>query len=237
MSKQRYINTKFWDDEYISNLDPSEKLLFLYCLTNPATNISGAYEIPLKRIATDSGFDKEMIIKMFIRFEKDDKIIYKDGWIVILNFIKHQNYESSTVRKGISDNLKNAPQWVIDTLCIRYGEGIIYFNFNLDLNLNSNLNLNLKADKSAQPIKQNIPPSFYEVEQYIQINTYGLDPQWFMDYYAAKGWMIGKNKMKDWQAAVSTCERNRIKWISEKKNTPVKKSLEELAKENEELFA
>jgi len=231
MAKQRYINTKFWDDEYISNLDPSEKLLFLYCLTNPATNISGAYEIPLKRIATDTGFDKDMNLKMFIRFERDDKIVYRDGWIVILNFIKHQNTESSTVRKGISENLKNAPQWVTDTLCIRYGEGIIYLNLNLDLN--SNLDLTKEGDKPTIKKQSDIPPSLYEVSEYISLNTFGLDAQWFIDYYSARGWMVGRYKMKDWQAAIRTCERNRINW--DKKGTPTQ-NIQDRLKANEELF-
>ena len=50
MSDTRMIKTKFWDDDYISYLDSVEKLLFLYCLTNPLTNIAGIYEITLKRI-------------------------------------------------------------------------------------------------------------------------------------------------------------------------------------------
>ena len=33
MSKKRYVNTVFWDDAYITNLDPSEKLIFIYLLT------------------------------------------------------------------------------------------------------------------------------------------------------------------------------------------------------------
>jgi len=38
--KKRYISTKFWDDEFIVNLDPIEKLLFMYFLTNPLTNVA-----------------------------------------------------------------------------------------------------------------------------------------------------------------------------------------------------
>ena len=34
-----------------------------------------------------------------------------------------------------------------------------------------------------------------------------VDPEKFVDFYAAKGWMIGKNKMKDWKAAVRTWEK------------------------------
>ena len=34
--------------------------------------------------------------------------------------------------------------------------------------------------------------------------------QEFIDYYQAKGWMVGKNKMKDWKAAVRTWEKNLV---------------------------
>jgi len=41
------------------------------------------------------------------------------------------------------------------------------------------------------------------------------NPQWpdkdilnAFDHYEAKGWMIGKNKMKDWKASCRTCQRN-----------------------------
>ena len=68
MAKNRYIDTKFWTDTYITNLDPIEKLLFLYALTNPHTNIAGIYEISIKQIAFDTGIDKEMVEKIFQRF-------------------------------------------------------------------------------------------------------------------------------------------------------------------------
>jgi hypothetical protein len=108
LSKQRYINTTFWDDNYIANLDPSEKLVFIYLLTNPATNISGIYQIPIKRIATDTGFEKEMCQKILDRFQKDNKIKYENGWMAIKNFIKHQNQKSPLVLKGIENELKKA---------------------------------------------------------------------------------------------------------------------------------
>ena len=34
-----------------------------------------------------------------------------------------------------------------------------------------------------------------------------MDAERFLDFYAAKGWMIGKNRMKDWRAAVRNWER------------------------------
>jgi hypothetical protein len=51
---QRIVNDEFWTDPYIEDLDPSEKLIFLYLITNPLCNIAGAYEIRLKRIAYET---------------------------------------------------------------------------------------------------------------------------------------------------------------------------------------
>ena len=47
------------------------------------------------------------------------------------------------------------------------------------------------------------PPSIEDVRAYCVEQGYtAVDPQRFVDYYASNGWMVGKNKMKDWKAAV-----------------------------------
>lgn len=51
-------------------------------------------------------------------------------------------------------------------------------------------------------------PSLEEVRAYCIERNNSVDPQRFIDYYESKGWMIGKNKMKDWKAAVRTWENN-----------------------------
>lgn len=108
MSKTRMIKTKFWDDNYIIELDPIEKLLFLYFLTNSMTNICGIYEIPLRRIAFDTGIDKDMVDKVLKRFTGDNKIYYIDGWIYIKNFEKHQRM-SGSIEIGIKKGLEEIP--------------------------------------------------------------------------------------------------------------------------------
>ena len=52
------------------------------------------------------------------------------------------------------------------------------------------------------------PPTLEEVESYCFERNNNVDAQSFIDFYSAKGWMIGKNKMKDWKAAVRTWEKN-----------------------------
>jgi hypothetical protein len=109
MSKHRYVSTCFWDDGYITKLDPSEKLLFIYLLTNPLTNISGVYQIERRRIAFDTGFDPEIVSTILKRFERDGKCLYRDGWVAMRNWIKHQS-TSPKVRAGIATLLEEAPE-------------------------------------------------------------------------------------------------------------------------------
>lgn len=153
MAKQRYINTKFWEDAYVSNLDPSEKLIFLYLLTNSATSICGIYEIPVKRIASDTGYDRDMVLKILARFEKDQKIIYRDGWVVIANFLKHQNVNSPQVKKGIETELLSVPYHIQHLL---YGIDTISHS-NLNSDLDSNLNSNLKPEQDTVPAVAETP--------------------------------------------------------------------------------
>lgn len=51
-------------------------------------------------------------------------------------------------------------------------------------------------------------PAIEEVAAYCLERGSRVDPQRWHDFYAAKGWMVGRNKMKDWRAAVRTWEKN-----------------------------
>jgi hypothetical protein len=146
------INTRFWDDDYASNLDPIEKLLFLYFLTNTSTNICGIYEIPIKKIAVETGIDKEMVLKIIERFRKDSKIFYYNGWVGIKNFIKHQNQKSPQVQKGIESELNHISSDILHKM-IGLGYGIdTLSHLNLNLNLNSNINLNTKEGEETSQV-------------------------------------------------------------------------------------
>lgn len=70
----------------------------------------------------------------------------------------------------------------------------------------------------GEKAKRFVPPSVEDVEQYCFERNNNIDAQSFIDFYESKGWMIGKNKMKDWKAAVRTWERNRSKNQKEQKN-------------------
>ena len=64
-----------------------------------------------------------------------------------------------------------------------------------------------KPPVSSESSKRFSPPSVEEVEAYCRERGNGVNAQKFVDHYAACGWMIGKNRMKDWRAAVRTWEQ------------------------------
>lgn len=55
--------------------------------------------------------------------------------------------------------------------------------------------------------KRFTPPTLDDVSAYVRERGSNVDPQRFLDFYASKGWMVGKNPMKDWKAAVRTWEK------------------------------
>lgn len=50
------------------------------------------------------------------------------------------------------------------------------------------------------------PPTLAEVQAYVSERQSPVDPQGFLDFYAAKGWMVGKTPMRDWKAACRNAE-------------------------------
>lgn len=113
MSKKRYFDTKFWSDSWVvDKLNPLDRYLFFYLTTNDKTNIAGVYELPLRTMANELGLDKEEVTRMLKRLEP--KVHYADGWVVLVNAIKHQNYHNSKIKEGIRRELCNAPPALLE---------------------------------------------------------------------------------------------------------------------------
>ena len=53
-------------------------------------------------------------------------------------------------------------------------------------------------------------PTEKEVKEYCKERGNSINAKKFIAFYESKGWMIGKNKMKDWQAAVRSWEQQEI---------------------------
>ncbi len=142
------INTRFWSDTYISSIDPLEKLLFLYFITNQYTNICGIYEIPLKQIALDTGLDRDNLEKVFLpRLAQAKKVYYIDGWIYIKNFLKHQK-ASGNVQLGIENGMTEVPSDILAKIKLIEDTPPSQVGHSLKLKLESELKLEPKPKRS-----------------------------------------------------------------------------------------
>lgn len=51
-------------------------------------------------------------------------------------------------------------------------------------------------------------PTIQQIASYCKQRCNNIDAERFFDFYESKNWYIGRNKMKDWKAAVRTWESN-----------------------------
>ena len=86
------------------------------------------------------------------------------------------------------------------------------------------------SNKSATPIPYNntntntyknkfVKPTPKEVNDYAKEIDFKLDGDYFCDWNEARGWLVSKNPMKDWKAAIRTWKRNAKNF---EPNTPTK---------------
>ena len=94
-----------------------------------------------------------------------------------------------------------------------------------DCGLNPNTNTKEKENTNTKGNNARgsrfTPPDIETVSAFILENGYSIDAQRFVDYYNANGWRVGKNPMKDWQAAVrSWASRDRQLQETAVRNNP-----------------
>lgn len=75
-----------------------------------------------------------------------------------------------------------------------------------------------KVNKENIKRKNFKKPTIEEIENYCKERNNNINASQFYDFYEARGWLIGKNKMKDWKAAVRTWERNSFNRQSNQRN-------------------
>ena len=79
-------------------------------------------------------------------------------------------------------------------------------------------------DSAQKKTKVFVKPTIEEIKQFCIENNKNVDAESFYNFYESKNWMIGKNKMQKWKAAVCTWDRkNKVSKPSEpyKQTVPV----------------
>ena len=131
---------------------------------------------------------------IFSKFKKDN-----DG-----KFYNERLKEEVEKRKAYSESRRNNRKKKEDMIDISktYDEHME--------NENENENKDLNKSKKVASFQK---PTLEQVEEYMKERGMSNYASRFHNFYESKGWMVGKNKMKDWKAAV----RN---WEDDKKTAP-----------------
>jgi hypothetical protein len=145
------------------------------------------------------------LFKHILRYVNDqdpqsDSVITKIAFEPIRQALKRDLEKYESIRKRNSDNARM--RWDATA-----SSGIPNDTKNAD----SDIVIDSDSDKDIKVKKDVfIKPSIVEIKTYMtEIGMADVSEKWF-DYYESNGWLVGKNKMKNWRAAVRTWKNNNL---------------------------
>ena len=109
MAVYRTIQMSFWTDAKITDtFSTDEKLMYLYLLTNPHTNLCGCYEVSNKQIAFEIGFRRDLVEKLIKSLREKRVIDYSTDTneILLVNWHKYNWTKSEKFRKPLQEDIK-----------------------------------------------------------------------------------------------------------------------------------
>lgn len=103
----RKVHVSFWRDEFIEGLTPEQKYFYLYLLTNDRTTQCGIYEITIRQMCYDTGYNDETIKKLLEYFITKGRLMYSESTkeIALKNWAKYNDSNSPKVRACIDKEL------------------------------------------------------------------------------------------------------------------------------------
>ena len=141
--------------------------------------------------------------------------VYDDGTYYMKEVEKMIGCQSiSAEKKQIQRQLKKEIGGQMSTLCPPEIEIEIEIEKEKEIEKKEEKKNNIKRKdekKKERKSREFIKPTVEEVRAYCEERKNGIDAEAFVDFYTSKGWMVGKNPMKDWQAAVRNWEAQRKK--------------------------
>lgn len=214
MAERRMFAKKITESDAFLDMPSSTQMLYFHLSMNADDDgfVNNPKKIQRMCGASDDDF-KLLIAKSFV-------ILFESGIIVIKHWKMHNYIQSDRYRptdyvdEKSMLGIKKNKAYTLDeskmyTKCIQdvsVGKDSIG---KVSIDKNSIVKDSKGESVRGEKTKRFIPPSVEEVEQYCLERSNNIDAQSFIDFYESKGWMIGKNKMKDWKAAVRTWERSR----------------------------
>ena len=110
MANYRQIHVSIWKDEWFLDLDPREKLLFIYLFSNSNTNLAGIYKLPFKVMVFETCLDAEYVTATLAKFRRDGKVFYEDGIVWVRNMRRYHESKSPLVQQRITADIASIPE-------------------------------------------------------------------------------------------------------------------------------
>ena len=111
MALYRNIHLSFWQDTKVTDdFTPEDRYFYLYLLTNPHTNLCGCYEISIKQMANEMGYDVKKVDKLIERFSSIHNLIrYSQSRreLLIFHWSKYNWTSSEKFRKPLLQEIQN----------------------------------------------------------------------------------------------------------------------------------
>mgnify|MGYP002515524818 CR=1 FL=1 len=161
----------------------------------PVVITRGQFMTSIRKLAVRWEWSTSTVFE-FLKILEDDNMIKKesDSHRTLLTIINYDVYQGvSNTDQTLSEHQSNANRTQIETTKE-------YKNIR---------NKEFKENDTPNGVSKRkcfTPPTVDEVRAYCEERGNNIDPQRFVDFYESKGWMVGKNKMKNWKAAVRNWE-------------------------------
>jgi len=111
MALYRNVSLSFWTDSRVTDdFTPEDRYMYLYLITNPHTNLCGCYEVSIRQIANETGYNMDTIERLLVRFNvihKVAKYCHETKELLLLNWAKYNWTKSDKLDKPILDQLKS----------------------------------------------------------------------------------------------------------------------------------
>ena len=117
MGRISSINTGFWTSpQVVDNFTPEERYVYLYCLTNPRTNLCGCYEVSIKTIAFETGMERYEVRDILDRLQHRHGVICYDAdtrELFIINWLRnHWNSSPRWQKNALRSLRKVKSRWL-----------------------------------------------------------------------------------------------------------------------------
>lgn len=178
------------------------------------------YKNKLNSVAWSLHMDVDKLSKMICGYDlfyEDDEFIYSKRVVAeIEEFEAVGKHMAEIGRKGGQASAKAKSEANAQATAILYAQAHGQASAEADGQQNKINKIKEKKEKenniyNGDKSNRFVPPTLEEVQEYCFERGNNVDAETFVDFYSSKGWMVGKNKMKDWKAAVRTWERKEQK--------------------------